>query len=205
MDHLEQGILSATRRLEAEIDAQIDRLDATPEEELASLRQRRLREFKERQVKLEEWRKCGHGTYTELADEKEFFAVSKASSSVICHFFRDDTELCRVFDMHLGRLAPKHLEAKFCRLNAQRAPFLMERLRIRTVPTVALVKDGKTRDYVVSLRDLGGRDDFPTVVLERRLAVGGAIEADESEGMDAKPKAKSLKIIRGRSNSSDSD
>ncbi|XP_059617188.1 thioredoxin domain-containing protein 9 [Phlebotomus argentipes] len=201
MEGLEQGLLTAARRLEAELDA---RLDATPEEELATLRQKRLQEFRERQLKMEQWRKNGHGQYGHLADEREFFDATKASSNVVCHFYRDDEELCRVFDMHLGRLAAKHMEARFCRLNAARAPFLIERLRIRGAPTVVLVRNSKTTDYVVGLRDLGGKPDFATEVLERRLAVGGVIEVEETE--ISAVKKPSLKIIRGREeDSSDSE
>uniref|UniRef100_A0A1B0GLG4 Putative atp binding protein n=1 Tax=Lutzomyia longipalpis TaxID=7200 RepID=A0A1B0GLG4_LUTLO len=206
MEGLEQGILNVTRRLEAEVDAQLERLEARPEEELAALRQKRLKEFQERHQKMEEWRKLGHGHYNELPDEKEFFTVAKASSSVVCLFFRGDIELSKVFAMHLKKLAPKHLEAKFCCIDAARAPFLVERLRIKTIPTIALVRDGKTKDYVVGLRDLGGREDFRTEILAARLARGGAIEVEDPDIRPDILKKQNMKIIRGKDDeSSDSE
>ena len=39
------------------------------------------------------------------------------------------------------------------------------------LPTLALIRSGKTVDYVVGFQDLGGVDDFPTSVLEARLLV----------------------------------
>jgi hypothetical protein len=36
------------------------------------------------------------------------------------------------------------------------------------LPTLALVKLGKTVDYVVGFADLGGSDDFPTAALAAR-------------------------------------
>ena len=66
-------------------------------------------------------------------------------------------------------LSKKHLETKFLKLNVEKAPFLCERLRIKVIPTLALVKDGKTQDFVVGFSDLGNTDDFTTETLEWRL------------------------------------
>ena len=54
-------------------------------------------------------------------------------------------------------------------INAERSKFLVERLRITTLPTVCLAKEGKTVDYIVGFDDLGSNDEFPTVMLEWRL------------------------------------
>jgi len=53
-------------------------------------------------------------------------------------------------------------------INAEKSPFLTERLRVWMLPTLALVKLGKTVDYVVGFADLGGSDDFPTAALAAR-------------------------------------
>lgn len=76
---------------------------------------------------------------------------------------------CNILDKHLTILAKKHLETKFLKLNVEKAPFLSERLRVKVIPTLALVKDGKTRDYVVGFTDLGNTDEFTTETLEWRL------------------------------------
>jgi len=55
----------------------------------------------------------------------------------------------------MALLAPRHLEARFTRLNAERAKFLMDRLRIKMMPTVCIARDGATCDYVVGLDDVG--------------------------------------------------
>merc|ERR1719347_1539161 len=67
-------------------------------------------------------------------------------------------------------LAKKHIETKFCKIDAEKCPFLCDRLKIRTIPTLILVKDSKTRGYVVGFTDLGNTDDFSTEMLEWRLA-----------------------------------
>jgi hypothetical protein len=37
------------------------------------------------------------------------------------------------------------------------------------IPTIGLVKDNKTKDFVVGFTELGNRDDFHTDMLEWRL------------------------------------
>ena len=66
----------------------------------------------------------GHGEYTEIPEEKEFFEVSKKSGNVVCHFYRDDFFRCKVVDKHLAILARKHMETKFVKINAEKCPFL---------------------------------------------------------------------------------
>jgi len=67
-------------------------------------------------------------------------------------------------------LAHKHQETKFAKIDAEKCPFLTDRLKIRVIPTLALIKDAKTRDFVVGFTDLGNTDEFSTEMLEWRLA-----------------------------------
>jgi len=69
----------------------------------------------------------------------------------------------QVMDKHLQELCQLHLETKFVRIDAEKSPFLTERLKIWMLPTLALVKNEKVLDYVVGFDDLGGKDDFTTV------------------------------------------
>lgn len=78
--------------------------------------------------------------------------------------------------MHMQILAKKHIEAKFCKINAEKSPFLTQRLRVKVIPTIVLVKDSKTKDFIVGFTDLGNRDDFNTDTFEWRIAQSGAIE-----------------------------
>ena len=66
----------------------------------------------------------GHGEYQELSEEKEFFEASKKSENMICHFYREGFERCRIVDKHFEILCRKHIETKFCKLNAEKSPFL---------------------------------------------------------------------------------
>ena len=52
------------------------------------------------------WQAQGHGEYTEILGEKDFFAQAKASERVVCHLYRENwpckvsrlcfTPICRV-------------------------------------------------------------------------------------------------------------
>ena len=167
-----------------------------------------------KQVSLREsWKAEGHGTYSEVTEEKDFFEVCKRSKKVVCHFYRESTFRCKILDKHFGLLAPKHLEAKFVKLSVDRAPFLCQRLKIRILPTIACVVDGKTKDYIKGFDDLGGHDEFSTEMLAWRLGTTGVLKYSGNllEPPNERKTAKkqftyhSKKTIRQSAQTSDSD
>lgn len=79
-------------------------------------------------------------------------------------------------DKHLQLLAPKHVETRFIKLDVERAPFLCDRLKIRVLPTIAVVINSITKDYIRGFDDMGGTDDFSTDMMEWRLACSDAID-----------------------------
>lgn len=50
-------------------------------------------------------------------------------------------------------------------IHAEKSPFLVEKLKIWMLPTLALIRQEKTVDYVVGFDDMGGKDDFTTEVI----------------------------------------
>ena len=173
---VEDTVLHAVKAMEDQVDSEIDRLDHVDSDELDRLREQRLQEMKKAAAQREEWRAKGHGQYTEIAEEKEFFDVCKKSKRVVCHFYRDSTFRCKIVDKHLGLLAPKHLETRFVKISVERAPFLCQRLPIKILPTIACVVDGKTKEYIKGFDELGGHDEFSTEMLEWRLGVAGVLD-----------------------------
>lgn len=81
----------------------------------------------------------------------------------------------QVLDMHLQKLASKHMETKFARIDAEKSPFLTQRLNIWMLPTLAVVLDEKATDYVVGLDAFGGDLEFSTEALEDRLLASQAL------------------------------
>ncbi|KAK6641023.1 hypothetical protein RUM44_012722 [Polyplax serrata] len=173
---LKHHVLQATKKVEEHLDAQLEQLDRLDLDDLRSLREKRLQELKKQQKQKQEWLSLGHGEYTEMAEEKEFFDHVKQSTNIVCVFFKSDSPRCAILDHHMKILCVQHLEARFVKINVERAPFLTDRLRICIVPTIALVKDGKVVDYIVGFTELGNCDEFSTEMLEWRIAQRDILE-----------------------------
>jgi len=192
--------------VEEHVDAELDRLTKLDDDELTALRQKRMDDMKKVQQQKKEWESAGHGEYTEIPEEKEFFYVCKRSKRVVCQFYSDSFFRCKIVDKHLALLAPKHLETKFCKINADKTPFLTQRLNIRVLPTIALVLDGMTVDYVRGFDDLGGTDEFATEVLEARLARSDLLTGvDTKSAVRAATKPKPISVIRDGAKSKPND
>ena len=145
---LEEVISHVTKVIETQVDRQIEKIDAdisnlNDEDELKALRQRRLRAMKKTQDEREGWLANGHGKYEEIPDEGSFFAECKKAKNFVVHFYREATFRCKIVDKHLNTLAAKHLEAKFMKIDAEKSPFLTQRLKIRVLPTICLVMQTK--------------------------------------------------------------
>eukprot|EP00929_Paragymnodinium_shiwhaense_P090683 TRINITY_DN50836_c0_g1_i1.p1 TRINITY_DN50836_c0_g1~~TRINITY_DN50836_c0_g1_i1.p1 ORF type:complete len:208 (+),score=38.39 TRINITY_DN50836_c0_g1_i1:72-626(+) len=169
------ALLSTLSKAEEKIDEEIDRLDRLEEDDLESIRRKRLETLKSNQRQKQQWRALGHGTYEECPDQKAFFDMCKKSSRVVVHFGRAATRRCEIVDKHMSALAPKHIETRFLKVDAEKSPFLCERLRIWMLPTIVLVKGGKTEHSIIGFDDLGGDDDFPTERLESFLVEHGLL------------------------------
>jgi len=205
-NQMRQAVAQATLEIEKNIDAEIERLQNP--DELEKLKEDRMKKLRQLAAQKTEWRKLGHGEYDEIPDEKTFFEVSKKSPRVVAHFSRDATERCKIVDMHLKMLAPKHLETRFVKLNAEKSPFLTDRLKIKVLPTILILKDAIVVDRIIGFSDLGGVDDFKTEMLEWRLARmdGVNYEGDKYNPPEFKPKKRQvMKTIRGKGDNDNTD
>lgn len=78
---------------------------------------------------------------------------------------------------HLARLAKRHVECKFLKLDAEKAPFFVDKLAVRVLPTVVCFKDGVAfPDRIVGFEGLA--------------AAANADEENESFGSRAQLRAK---------------
>ncbi|XP_023514797.1 thioredoxin domain-containing protein 9 homolog [Cucurbita pepo subsp. pepo] len=204
---LEKQVLSVAKAVEDKIDDDIAALDRLDLDDLEALRERRLQQMKRMAEKRSRWISLGHGEYSEIPVEKDFFSVVKASDRVVCHFYRENWP-CKVMDKHLNILAKQHIETRFVKINAEKSPFLTEKLKIIVLPTLALVKNAKVEDYVVGFDELGGTDEFSTEELEERLAKSQVIFYEGESSINAsKSSAQTRRSVRqsARADSSDSE
>jgi hypothetical protein len=180
-DVLAHTVVQALEEREEQLDEEIRRLDNLKEDDLEEIRRKRLEKMKSDVVAAQKLRANGHGEYMEIADEKEFFEVAKKSKWVVCHFFRSSTWRCQIVDKHLGELARSHIETRFVKLNIEKSPYLAEKLRIVMLPTVMLIKEGKTEHSIIGFDELGGQDDFPIEDLEDLLVRWGVVKSHDNK------------------------
>ena len=180
LEHKLEQTKSAVEQAEQQLDARMDELDNITTDDLAELRRKRLEKLREKEDKRAEWLAKGHGVYREIGDQKDFFAAVKKSERVVCHFYRPTTWRCEIVDKHLAQLAAKHVETRFIKINAEKSPFLCQRLEVVLLPTIVCTKDNYTIDAIEGFDELGARDDFTTQQLEQRLALHNAIDYELS-------------------------
>jgi len=173
---LNDKILQVTSAIEKQVDATIEHIDSLKVNDLDELRKRRMKELKEKEKKRIEWLTLGHGAYDELPEEKSFFDVIKKNENVILHFYTNSNERCKIVDMHFKTLAKKHIETLFTKIDAEKCPFLTEKLKIKVIPSIACIKNGIMVDKLVGFTTLGNKDDFTTEEMEWRLAHNEVIE-----------------------------
>lgn len=154
-----------------EVEDEAD-VDGDDDPELRAIRERRLAAMKKKAADAQAAKAAGHGKYTEITEE-DFLKEVTGSKHVVCHFYHTDFEKCKVMDKHLARLAPRFLGVKFIKLNAEKAPFFVGKLKVRTLPTLVRFKEG-VADHskrITGFEGLGGAEDFHTGSLALALGI----------------------------------
>lgn len=170
-----------------------------------------MAELKKTSGRTNEFKQLGHGSYVEIVQDEFLDSVTK-SKYVICHFYHQDFERCKIVDKHLELLAQRHLATKFVKLNAEKAPFFIGKLNIKMLPTIVLFKDGIAVDRIVGFDELGETDDFPTSVMEKRIAKAGVLISGEDDDEEDKKRLPRTNIrvsnrttVQGDSSEDESD
>jgi len=168
--------MAIASQAEQQINTAMEHFDNMSRDDMLEMRQKRRAQLEERAKMMDEWRAQGHGKYEEIADEKQWFEEAKTNKHLITHFYRSTTAACQVLDMHLARLAPKHMETRFIKIDAEKCAYLVEKLNIRVMPTLIMTEDNFTADRLEGFTELGNTDKFTTVQLAERLGKRGMIE-----------------------------
>lgn len=96
----------------------------------------------------------------------------------------------------MSTLARSHLETKFVKINAEKSPFLVEKLKVFMLPTLALIKKEKVVEYIVGFDPFGGTDDFPTSTVAQHLEAHGCLYPDETRGPTSSAQQEKVTSIR---------
>lgn len=71
-----------------------------------------------------------YGTYRDII-ETEFLDTMLKNENVVCHFYHNDFERCKIMDKHLRIIAESHSDTLFVRINAEKSPFFTTKLQIQ--------------------------------------------------------------------------
>jgi len=185
---VQAAVLGAAQAVEAAVDAKIDALDAAiddtanaanSDETLARLRAHRLAQLRADAEARAAWEQQGHGTLHKARSDKEFFDAARGAQRCVACFVRSSASRpCDAMERLLSQLAPKHLEAKFVMVDAEKCPFLADRMRVTVLPTVAALVEGKAEGYQVGFDGLEGGDRCSAAALEARLVDLGALRSE---------------------------
>lgn len=167
-----------------------DEEDDDEDYELRRIRRARLQQMKSAKQEVIENKAKGHGQYREIVQD-EFLAEVTSSKYTVCHFYHREFPRCTIMNHHLAKLAPQHLETKFIHINAEKAPFFVDKLRVRTMPTLIFFVDGVATGKLIGFEGLsdnmpeGKEDEWKTVTLARALAAQGMINGSKIVDEDA--------------------
>ena len=191
------ALLQGTKAQEDNIEAELARYDRLLEDDegLEELRRQRIAQMQKQHSQQQKYRDLGHGTYEELGGghdardvARDFFQASKDSERMIVHFYRPTTRYCDVFHAHLAKLAPKHMETKFVKVNVEGcdvegggASYLVDKLGIVVMPTLLLVKNRQAFHHIRGFDEMGGTEDFSTNTLAFVLGRHGIIDTRDDE------------------------
>lgn len=180
-DKVKRKIGDVTQHSDDDDDSEDEQENDEESRVMASLRAQRLAELKKSANKQQEWIALGHGEYSNI-EQDSFLKAVTASKYVICHFYHNSFERCRIVDKHLEILTAAHLPTRFIKIDAEKAKFFVGKLQIRVLPTIVCFKDGIAIDRLVGFEDLGGDDTFETSDIERRLAKSGCLLSKDASG-----------------------
>ncbi|KAJ2956638.1 hypothetical protein NQZ79_g7550 [Umbelopsis isabellina] len=166
-------------------------LEEEDDHETYQFREQRFQEMQQELSRRQHMIENEHGSYEEIAKEKDVMKLTTTSKYVVVHFCHKDFRRCDIMDKHLKVLAEEHYQTKFCKINVENAPFLVEKMHIQVLPCVMTFIDGIAQTKLVGFDDLGGTDSFSTALLEFKLANAGVVKKKENEIQYAS-KSKSL-------------
>lgn len=200
MDAVGKSILESALKEEAELDAKLSAMDNVDEDTFEALRQKRKLQMQKQLRKEADMRQLGHGTYSECTDTKDFFNAAKKSNKMVVHFYRPVTARCQIVDAHFEKLAQQHVECRFMKIDAEKNPYLVEKLGIVLMPTMVLIKDGKTEHAIHGFDEFGGHDNFTTSDVAYVLGGHGMLDInkieDRSEQIAAEQEKSGFNSIR---------
>jgi hypothetical protein len=179
MEMIKETALKTAAAEEEAVDAEIAALEKLDEDDFEVIRERRRKQLQAQAKKKQEYAAMGHGEYQEIGDQADFFKVMNGKSPrVMCHFYTPSNPHCPIVDEHFNLLAKKHPECRICKINAEKAPYLCEKLMVVVMPTIVLVMGGQVVHKIEGFDEMGGFENFSTDYFEWYLGNWKIIDHD---------------------------
>ncbi|KAJ9703557.1 hypothetical protein PVL29_005054 [Vitis rotundifolia] len=206
-DYQKEVLSQQKAQASSSINQEVDLDELMDDPELERLHADRIAALKKEAEKRQALKKQGHGEYREVT-EADFLGEVTGSEKVICHFYHREFYRCKIMDKHLKSLAPRHMDTKFIKLDAENAPFFVAKLGVKTLPCVILFRKGIAVDRLIGFQDMGGKDDFSTRTLEALLIKKGIVsekKKDEDDEDGGYPESRRNTVRSSVDQNSDSD
>lgn len=172
------NVLATIEAEDEQLNATLAKLDEMKDDELDRLRERRRAQMKKQMEQKQIWKAKGHGEVSELADQHQFFQTTKTSKQVVVLFYTPTNTFGPVIDKHMITLAPLHMETKFCKINAEKAEYLVNKLNVWMMPTIMCIKDQQVVHQFNGLVEFGGTDAFSSTFFAYHLSQHGVLKYD---------------------------
>ncbi len=139
-DKLQEAQVDSKKQADEEIGSQEAKQNVEfpdldePDSEEERIMQKELAKRKEYSDKYEEKQKeKASRKYGDLKDiiETEFLDTMLKNELVVCHFYHNSFERCKIMDKHLKIIAETHPDTMFIRINAEKTPFFTSKLKIQ--------------------------------------------------------------------------
>jgi len=174
-----------------EVNSDDSWMNDSDDPELAKIQRARLEQLKEDQKRIRSNLQKGYGAYHEYTEKELIHKCAKENYCVV-HFYHENFERCKVLDRHLKNIAPKHLDTLFMKIEAKKASFLVEKFKVKTLPTTCVFVDQELVAKFIGFEEFGGVDDFKSIHLVQRLIKTGVIVDLKGKRLKKAPRTKTI-------------
>lgn len=167
---------------QAQMDA--EETEEKLEDDIEVIRQRRLQQLMQESALKNKFLSLGHGTYSEIT-EAEFLKCCTESPRVVVHFYHKDFRRCAILDSHISKIAPAALGCRFVRIDSEKAPFFVGKLKVKVLPSAIFFINGVATHRLTGFAELVGGDDFRTAELVKVLEENRMLEQSSEQAVAA--------------------
>jgi len=93
---------------------------------------------------------------------------------------------------HLNEMAPRYPDTKFIAVDATKCSFLVEKFKIKTLPSVIIMIRGKLQDKIIGFEEFGGNEAVTTNGVIRRLREAGVVPDNRGKYLKKAPRTQTM-------------